>query len=240
MSYIDRTYREQLKKGALSYFEVAEGETDLAICADADYSQIARSSVAKYRRDLKEYISHHPNFQSALEPLSVDSDAPIIVSMMAGASMKAGVGPMASVAGAFAQLVGRDIMKSSEEVIVENGGDIFISSRKKRTIGVYAGEISPFRGRIALEIGPCREGLGICTSSAEVGHSLSFGKSDAVVIISKDTALADAAATAAGNLLRAPDDIEKTVNFARSIEGVSGILVMIADKMGSWGSVKIV
>ncbi|MBI5124137.1 MAG: UPF0280 family protein, partial [Candidatus Omnitrophica bacterium] len=89
-------------------------------------------------------------------------------------------------------------------------------------------------------IGPGEKGLGVCTSSGTVSHSLSFGKADAVSIISDNTALADAAATAAGNLVKNKDDIEKGIERARSIEGVKGVLIIAADRMGSWGSIKLV
>ncbi|MCM8761299.1 MAG: UPF0280 family protein, partial [Candidatus Omnitrophica bacterium] len=148
-----------------------------------------------------------------------------------------GVGPMAAVAGAIAESVGRDLVLYSDEIIIENGGDIFMKTFKKRTLGIYAGEDSPFTGKLAIEVGPAEDGIGICTSSGTVSHSLSFGKSDAVVIISDDTALADAAATAAANILKTPDDLNKAIDFAKGISGVTGVLVMIQDRIGMWGKV---
>jgi ApbE superfamily uncharacterized protein (UPF0280 family) len=238
--YKPRTYRSWAKAGELVFFEVIEKETDLAIYASRNLEKEARAAVLTCRQELEGYIRRHPEFYTSLEPVDVEAGASAIVKVMAEASRKAGVGPMAAVAGAIAESVGREISLPSGEIIVENGGDIFLRTAKKRTLGVYAGEDSPFTGKLAIEAGPAEDGLGVCTSSGTVSHSLSFGKSDAVVIISKDTALADAVATAAGNLLKSPEDIAKGIDFARSIEGVIGVLAIVKDKMGSWGGIKLV
>jgi len=238
--YKARTYRSWAKTGDLVFFEVIEKETDLAIYASKNLEKQARAAVLTYRQDLERYIGKHPDFYTSLEPLKVEADAPVIVKSMVESSARAGVGPMAAVAGAIAEFVGRDLGRFSEEIIVENGGDIFLKTAKKRTLGVYAGETSPFTGKLALEVGPAEEGLGVCTSSGTVSHSLSFGKSDAVVIISKDTALADAVATATGNIIKGPEDITRAIDFARSIKGVIGVLAIVQDKMGSWGQIKLI
>ena len=89
-------------------------------------------------------------------------------------------------------------------------------------------------------MGPAEKGLGVCTSSGTVSHSLSFGKADAALIISFDAALADAAATAAGNAVKNKDYIEKGINLAKSIDGVKGVLIIVGDKMGTWGEIKLI
>jgi uncharacterized protein len=150
-----------------------------------------------------------------------------------------GVGPMAAVAGAFAEFVGRELLRFTTEVIVENGGDIFIKTGKKRLVGVYAGK-SPYTGKIALQIEPADTPLGVCTSSGTVGHSLSFGKADAVIVLSPSTSLADAAATAIGNIVKEETDIQRALDFARGVAGLSGVVLIINDKMGVWGKVNLV
>ncbi len=117
---------------------------------------------------------------------------------MAAAAQTAGVGPMAAVAGAIAECVGRELLEFSPEVIVENGGDIFLKVSHRRTVGIFAGD-SPLTGRIGIQIEARDTPLGVCTSSGTVGHSLSFGRADAVVVLAPAAALADAAATAIGN-----------------------------------------
>jgi uncharacterized protein len=240
LMYKPRTYRSWAGRGDLTFFEVVEKETDLAIYADRDLAKQARAAILTCRSGLEGYIDSHPSFYSALEPVEVGADAPEIARVMADAGRRAGVGPMAAVAGAVAESVGRDLCRFSSEIIVENGGDIFIRTKSPRTLGIYAGEDSPFAGRLAIEVGPTEGGLGVCTSSGTVSHSLSFGKSDAIAVISKNTALADAAATAAGNSIKGPEDIEKAIAAAKSIEGVLGVVAIMGDKMGSWGEVKFV
>jgi len=240
MTFKERHYRNWVESDDLVSFVVKEKETDLFIIAKNVLEEQARESILSNRGEIEQYIKKHQDFYVALEPIDVASDAPQIVKVMAGAARKAGVGPMAAVAGAVAEFVGRDLVVFSDEIIVENGGDIFIKTARPRNVGVYAGENSPFTGKIAIEIGPAEDGIGVCTSSGTVSHSLSFGKADAVLIVSKETALADAAATAAGNVVKTPADLEKGLGIARSIEGVEGALILIGDKMGSWGKIKLI
>lgn len=235
-----RTYRKWVQTNDLVSFEVKEGQTDLMILARKNLEPQARELILNYRGGIERYIALFPDFYTSLDPLLVKDDAPAIVKTMAEAAKRAGVGPMASIAGAVAEFVGRDLLAFTDEVIVENGGDIFLRTSRTRRLGIYAGERSRFTGKLALEVGPAENGIGVCTSSGTVSHSLSFGKADAVVIISDSTALADAAATAAGNAVKSPQDIEKGIEIARSIEGIKGVLIIVGDRMGSWGEVRLV
>jgi len=187
---------------------------------------------------LEEYIRRNPAFLTSLEPLAVGEDAPLIVKEMTRAASQVGVGPMAAVAGAIAEFVGNDLLDFSPEVIVENGGDIFLKSLKKRMIGIYAGK-SPLTDRIGLEIKGEDTPLGICTSSGTVGPSLSYGRADAVIVLSPSVTLADAAATAIGNLIVQPSDIPNGIEMAKGVEGLKGVLIIQDDKIGLWGEVKI-
>jgi uncharacterized protein len=236
----ERTYRRWVKSGDLATFEIKESQTDLLISADRMLVNQARESVLNHRASIQEYINKYPIFYTSLEPVEAARNAPRIVRVMVDAAKKAGTGPMAAIAGAIAEFVGRDLLQFSEEVIVENGGDIFIKTKVKRTLGIYAGESSPFTGRIRLGVDPDEKGLGLCASSGTVSHSLNFGRADAALIISEDTALADAVATAAGNIVKNKDCVEKGIDFAKSISGVKGVLILAGDKMGSWGDIRIV
>jgi ApbE superfamily uncharacterized protein (UPF0280 family) len=131
------------------------------------------------------------------------------------------------------------LLKFSEQIIVENGGDIFIKTSKQRKLGIYAGN-SPFTGKMALSVEAAQTPLGICTSSGTVGPSLSFGKADAVIIFSKSTSLADAVATATGNIVSKPDDIEKGIEFAKSIDGIEGTVIIVGSLCGAWGEIAMV
>jgi len=237
----ERRYRGWVRSEDLHTFQVIEDETDLLISVDRsasikDAKAVARDAVSRYRAQLKEYIRRSPDFLESLSPIPPLKGAPEIVLTMIGAAEKAGVGPMAAVAGAIAEFVGRDLMRLSREVIVENGGDIFILTSKSRSIGLYAGD-SPFTGKLAFRIDPEDTPLGVCTSSGTVGHSRSFGRADSVTIFSKSTPLADAVATAAGNIVDTPADIELGIGFARSIPGVLGVIIVVGDKIGIWGSI---
>jgi ApbE superfamily uncharacterized protein (UPF0280 family) len=236
--YQPRTYRHWVKDKDLVSFNVVVKETDLYIRATTDLKRKALKLVLKYRDLLERYIERHPSFLTSLEPVTIGDDTPRIVTEMAESARKVGIGPMASVAGAIAEFVGSQLLDSSPEIIVENGGDIYLKSSGKRLIGIYAGG-SPLTGKISLEINGRDTPMGICTSSGTVGHSLSYGKADAVIVLSKSAALADAAATAIGNLIIQPDDIPSGIEFAQGIDGLNGVVIIHGDKMGLWGEVKI-
>jgi ApbE superfamily uncharacterized protein (UPF0280 family) len=236
--YEPRIYRQWVKGKDLVSFNVVVEETDLHIRALKNLRSKALKLVTKYRNILERYIERHPSFLTSLESIPINEDAPLIIKSMSEAAEKAGVGPMASVAGAMAEFIGNELLPFSPEVIVENGGDIYIRSLKKRIVGIYAGK-SPLTGQIGLEINGEDTPLGICTSSGTLGHSLSYGQADAVVVLSQSAILADAAATAIGNIIKQPGDIESGIEFAQSIEGLKGLVIIIDDSVGLWGEVKI-
>ncbi|MBN3038103.1 MAG: UPF0280 family protein [Candidatus Omnitrophica bacterium] len=232
-----RTYRNWIEDKDLLSFVVKEGESDLFIRADKDLSCRARQSICRQRSLIQEYIKKHPEFAGSLEPLAVEQKAPGIVKDMSEAGFAAGVGPMAAVAGAVAEYVGRDLLEYSKEVIIENGGDIFIKTDKTRKIGIFAGK-SCYTGKLALEI---PEGsLGICASSGTVGHSLSYGKADAAVAVCPSAILADAWATRIGNMVGGPQDIEKTLDFIKNKPAIEGLIIVVGDKIGVWGKIKLI
>jgi ApbE superfamily uncharacterized protein (UPF0280 family) len=236
--YEERTYRNLIKTDDLVKFEVIVKETDLLVRAERDLSNETREFVLKYRRQIEAYIEANPEFQRSLIPLKEDPYAPEIVREMIRTSRLAQVGPMAAVAGAMAESVSKDLLKLSKEVIVENGGDIYLATSRERTIGIFAGD-SPLSLKIGIVIGPEDSPLGVCTSSGTVGHSLSFGKADAVSVLSKSAALADAAATAIGNIVKEKKDIELGLERGKEIEGVLGMLIIVEEKMGVWGNITL-
>jgi ApbE superfamily uncharacterized protein (UPF0280 family) len=236
--YEKRTYRNLVKTDDLVKFEVVVKETDLLVRAERDLPKETRESVLKYRHHLETYIAMNSQFQKSLVPLTEDPYAPEIVREMIRTSQLAHVGPMAAVAGAMTEFVSRDLLKLSREVIIENGGDIYLTTSKERTVGIYAGH-SPLSFKIGIVISPEETPLGICTSSGTVGPSLSFGKADAVCILSNSAVLADAAATAVGNVVKEKKDIELGLERGREIAGVLGILIIVEEKMGVWGNVKL-
>jgi uncharacterized protein len=236
--YQPRTYRSWVKNKDLVTFNVIVEETDCNISAVTTLESKARKSILKYREILKKYIATHPLFLTTLEPILVETDAPLIVKAMAEAGQKVAVGPMAAVAGAIAQFAGEELVRFSPEIIIENGGDIYLKSARNRIIGIYAGH-SPLSGKIGIEIAGTKTPIGISTSSGTVGHSLSFGKADAVVILAETAVLSDAVATGVGNLILSISDIPQGTEKAKSIPGVQGVLIIKDDEMGVWGNIKL-
>ncbi|MDK2821385.1 MAG: uncharacterized protein PWP31_1350 [Clostridia bacterium] len=244
MPYEERTYRKFFSKQDMIHFEVAYKETDLDIgISKKDFKpeliKKAKSLIVYYRQQLEDYIKKDPVFARTLEPHNILLDAPPIAKEMAKAAKQAGVGPMAAVAGAMAQFVANDLVDSEIEIIIENGGDIYMNTHRTRHIGIFAGE-SPFSNKIALKIEPSDSPLGICTSSGNVGPSISLGKADASVILSKSAILADAVATAIGNYVKVPSDVEKAAELATKIPGIKGAIIIAGDKLAAWGEVELV
>ncbi|MDO4581362.1 MAG: UPF0280 family protein [Bacillota bacterium] len=230
--------------GDLESYRLTIGETDLAICVpEGVWHEHSGKKTADYitnqRRLLQEYIVRHPEFASSHTPLPVDKGAPAVARIMMVAANKAGVGPMAAVAGTFALLAGRLLSYYSDNVIVENGGDIYLKSSRPRTVGVYAGD-SPFSGLVGVVVPAGKTPCGVCTSSGTVGSSFSYGVADAALIFAADAPLADAVATAAANLVHQPGDVEAAADYALGIEGVYGAVVICKDKLAIAGELELV
>jgi len=239
--YQKRFYREWVCPDALHEARLCVQETDLHILTDRPVDgRFCRERVRVYRGQIEDYINYkEPLFLSSLSPIPVEAGAPAIVRAMAAQSRKAGVGPMAAVAGAIAQFLGKDLLKQGcGTVIIENGGDIFLKARKKITVGLYAGR-SRFSRALSLSFAPGEMPRGVCTSSGTVGHSLSFGKADSVTIVAADALLADACATAVGNRVKAKKDLAGAIGFARSVRGVRGALVILGNTLASWGEIEL-
>jgi uncharacterized protein len=234
-----RTYRTRTARGGLVGFRVVVRETDLWVMASRDFTPEVREWVLQERQQLEGYIGAHPDFLRTLSPWPDDPFAPGVVREMIEAAAQAGVGPMAAVAGALAARVGRRLEPLSPEVIVENGGDIFLKISQPATVALFAGK-SPLSYRVGLKLDPVLSPVGVCTSSGTVGHSLSFGRADAACVVARDPALADAAATALGNRVPEAAAIPAALEWAASLAGILGAVVIIGDKLGAWGRVDLV
>lgn len=242
--YVKRDYRILHGAKDLYYFRISLKETDLAIGVDKEsYTSsllsYCETLVRNLRGDLEDYISIHPEFRNSFVPLDLFPGAPPLAVVMAQAAYQAGVGPMAAVAGAIAQAVGQKLRTAVRDVIVENGGDIYLDSSFDRLVSVYAGR-SKFSGKIAIKVAAAESPLGICTSSGTIGPSISMGKADAVVIKGTSAALADAAATGAANRIQSDQDLLLAVDYVKNISGVTGILTIKDDRMAAWGNIEIV
>ncbi len=235
--YSERIYRAVIEPAGLSCYSVVIGESDLYICTQKNHSAEAGESLMRHRAGLEEYLARHLTFGTSFKPVPVASEAPPIVTAMATAAEACDVGPMASVAGAVAQFVGTDLLGLSGRVIVENGGDLFLAGGGPTKVRIFAGAGSP---GVDVLVEDAPEGVGLCTSSATVGPSISLGAADAVTVLARTATLADAAATAIGNVVLVPDDIENGLQMASRLDGVSGAVVLLQGSMGVWGKVEIV
>lgn len=238
-NYQERHYRQLVKGAGLRVFRVVVQETDLFIQAEQDVQELVRESVLRHRGYLESYIRQNPEFAKTLRPWPSRGPVPAIIAQMIFAAQKCSVGPMAAVAGSIAELVGRDILNHSEQVIVENGGDIFIHTHAAVTIAIFAGD-SPLSLRVGLRLDPDDHPAAVCTSSGKIGHSLSLGNADAVCVVSDSCALADAAATSIGNRVAAKNDIPQAIEFGKRIEGLRGLAVIHGEAFGLWGRLNVV
>ncbi len=237
--YEQRTYRNRVNSRTLSTFQVVVKETDLLIHAEKNLTGEARKLILEQRGYIEAYIRTHPEFSSALTPWHPIGPAPAIVTDMIRAGANAGVGPMAAVAGAIAETTGIGLLKWTDQVIVENGGDIFVHTKTPLTVGIFAGK-SPLSLRIGIRLKAGPKPVSVCTSSGTVGHSLSLGKADAACVVADSGAIADAAATAIGNRVTSAADIEAAITGGRRIAQIRAILIIIGEKMGMWGDLEVV
>lgn len=238
MIYEPRRYRNAVSSAGLIGFEVMVNETDLQVLACRDLSKEATALAVAARTDLERYIRTHPRFAESYSPVPVDSAAPPIVLAMADASERVGVGPMAAVAGAIAEFVARGLARLSAEVIVENGGDVFLIGSIERSVGLWAGDAGV--AGVGIRLDPERMPCAVATSSGRIGHSESFGSADSVTIIATDGALADAVATATANRVRSAADVQAALDFARDVTGVDGALIAVEGALAAWGEVELV
>jgi len=236
-----RAYRNQFSQQRFRSFGVNYKETDLWIGVDPasfreEMKEVAHSKVVQLRSEMEAYLLNDPVFGKTFEPHSVEPNAPEIVRWMADAANRAGVGPMASVAGAFSEMVGRHLMQQFEiqEIVIENGGDIFLKINRNLLMSVYAGS-SPLSGKIGIEIQALESPLGVCTSAGTVGPSVSLGKTDATMIICRNTALADALATTFGNLVQSPGDVQKVTQQTERFPEILSAVIICRDKIGIRG-----
>lgn len=237
-NYDERTYRSNILKNNLTLFNVTIGESDLFISSDQYLHDAALASLRRNRAYLETYIESHSHFLTALVPLQFDCFSPAIIRDMMTAAIRSNVGPMAAVAGAIAEHVGRDLLKDSPNVIIENGGDIFMNCQHDTRVGIFAGS-SPLCDKVTLIVRAEEMPMGICTSSGTIGHSLSFGIADAVCVKAKSATLADAAATAICNMIKSKADIQRALRDGMRIEDVLGIIVIIDDQLGVIGDVEL-
>ncbi len=245
MAYEPRTYRKEMGAERFRSFVVTEQETDLWIGVDPAFYkpemlEAVQQTVLASRAVIADYGKQQPDFLTSFSPVAVDSSAHPLVHSMAQAAVPAAVGPMAAVAGAIAEEAGRMLCSRFQvtEVVVENGGDIWAKVEKPLTLAIFAGA-SPLSHKIGVTLEPALAPLGICTSSGTVGHSFSFGKADAVMIVCRDAARADAYATSFCNRVKTAADIEPVLEEIKEHTEILGAVIVIGDRVGACGAITL-
>ena len=235
---VERSYRATASEELIKA-RIVVGESDLWVLSNLPVDLEVKRLLKTLRCQIKEYIHQFPLFQATLAPYPMDQTAPEVVKMMITAAATVGVGPMAAIAGTIAGMIGSQIDSVISELIIENGGDIYLRSTKSRTIAIYAGK-SVYSNQIGIKLLPQTEGIGVCTSAGTVGPSLSLGRADAVTIIAHDVALADATATAAANRITSSLDLTSTLEYTQTISGIMGCLLIKDQKIAAWGNFELV
>jgi ApbE superfamily uncharacterized protein (UPF0280 family) len=234
-----RIYRDNLFPKDLIPFQVAVKETDLWIGAENALEKDARDLVLDCRFQLENYIKAHPQFETTLVPYPHDPLAPPLVRKMICATGKVGVGPMAAVAGTIAETVAKGLLQHTNQVIVENGGDIYLKVDRPVTVSIFAGD-SPLSDKLGVRISEKHMPSAVCSSSGSVGHSLSKGIADVITVFSSSASLADGAATALGNRVKEKRHVDTIARWADKMEGIRGGVAIVENKIALWGEIEVV
>ena len=245
MEYKERSYRSRFSNDERRWFCVKFLESDLWIGVDnGSYSASMEADVyamlVELRRSMDAYLLMDPAYKTALTPYDAGLEAPAILKEMSKASHKTGIGPMSAVAGAVALRVANFIKQQYgvNEVIVENGGDIYAEAHSDMDIAVFAGQ-SPLSEKIGLHIPAADFPLGICTSSGTVGPSLSLGRADAVMIVCRDVLLADSYATAMANRIRTVNDLQPVIDRIQNNPDILGSIAVKDDRLAICGQFEL-
>lgn len=210
-------------------------ETILTVVCDDGMERVIRDAVLDTRSDIESKISEDPFFGMTYDPYPESARDPGIVRHMCRASVAAGVGPMAGVAGAVALSVAEALVDAGSSVaVVENGGDIAFMSPEPMPVGMYADH--PIFKDVGFMMQSDRI-IGICSSSRTVGPSVSLGGSRISTVFSDDVIMADCFATKLGNLVTCEVDLEKAVSDVGSSDGVTGCMACIGDKVAMFGDI---
>ncbi|WP_163329478.1 UPF0280 family protein [Desulfurobacterium thermolithotrophum] len=236
-----RFYRKLIRKKEFLSFELVAGESDIWVSVpkkevtDLKFlKEILTDYLISLRSQILSYSERFPKFLKSLKPLRVDLLAPSIVKEMAVASAKVGVGPMAGVAGAVNKFLGKRLKSLGiSQFIVENGGDVFISSSEPIVSAILTGNPN-IDGKLGIEIPPGEWGL--CSSSSKIGHSLSLGYTQIATVLSTDPILSDCVATFLGN----SKTEEEFVKRCRSISDIEGTIGLVNGKFVVFGNLKLV
>ena len=250
--YEPRLYRGNMNRERFRFFPSTHLESDLLIGVPYDdfREEMIHTSfdeLVRLRNLVTDFAEIHPSFATSLEPIQFSGsgmedpagqEIPAEIDTMIRCGINSGTGPMSSVAGMFADRVGQLLIKEYKlkEVVVENGGDLFLNIETEIVSVVHAGD-SPLSDKMAFVITPGT--WGVCTSSGTLGHSFSKGKADAVTVIAKNTPLADSWATALANRVSTPQDIKPVLEQVKQTEEISGCAIIVGEQVGIQGKFEL-
>lgn len=243
--YQTRTYQKEFNSERFRSFMIAHKETELWIGIDPysfrdEIKDKALQKVKEMRKALDNYISMYPEFANSLVPYHPGENTPVEVIDLCQASQKAGIGPMSAVAGLFAQRVGEEICQnfSVEEMVIENGGDLYLLAKDEIVLSVFAGN-SPLSQKVGVKIPANQTPIGVCTSAGTVGPSFSLGKADAVMVACRDTLVADAFATALGNKVKRAEDVAIMLKSSEEYTQILSVIAICDEKIGIRGNFEV-
>lgn len=215
---------------------ICVGQTDMDVVADENLRETIYEYVVEARAIIEEKISMDSFFALTYDSYKPENrDHPLIRSMCE-ASVLAGVGPMASVAGAVADYTICHLVENGCcYAVLDNGGDIAMISDRDVVVRVFSGNDSV--DGIGMAVGPFDGVLSICSSSGKIGHSVSFGDADVCTVVSSDPVLADACATAMGNRISDGDDLSEALERTCEVKGVRGCFASINGLVASCGDI---
>lgn len=211
-------------------------ETCIDATIETGFLKYVGEFISEARSIIESKIDSDPVFGTTLDIYSSSEKDENLIKNMCRASALAGVGPMASVAGAVASYVLESLKrKGCDHAIIDNGGDLAIYSCEPIVVGLYT--INQKFNNIGIRIQPSDTPIGIASSSGTIGHSLSFGNSDISTVFSKDPILADACATSLGNKIHKESDINSSIESICLINGVDGCIAVIGDSISICGTI---
>lgn len=209
-------------------------ETAATIAAERQFVEFAVDAIKAARLDIERQIRRDDFFMTTLEPYEPESGGSRVIGRMCEASKAAGVGPMAAVAGAIAQeALEAMVSQGCSHGWVDNGGDIALVLESPVTVEIFSDPGS--RNAVGLELEPTSGTVGVCTSSGRLGHSISFGDADAAVAIAKNAYLADALATAIGNIVKDSPSMERCFDGFKHLGDFTGGLVLRDGDVAMYG-----
>jgi len=229
---LDKFYRNFINLEDFYKIEINYKFTDILILSDKklDEPKILKE-IKKIYEKIEYYSIKRPLFLSSLFPISPDNSYFKEIFIY---SNKTKIGPLAGIAGFFAKKISEFIIKeySPKNLIIENGGDIFLKKEEESKILIYAGN-SPLSMKIGIKL-PKGE-YGIATSSKTVGHSISFGNADAITVITKDPLISDFYATYFGNMIKTDEDYKKVFKISKKLKEIKGLVIIFKNKIGIYG-----